>query len=190
MRARDLRPGRIRAEQGSALIVSLILMLVITIIGLTALQGTTMQTRMATAMRDRSLAFEAAEAALRDAQGWLAAQFAGGTKPDATDDGSTGVWIVKEPQTAAGQDDYMEWTTANWTTVGQAYPLQNGAVIAGLAGQPRVVIEEWQFMSDDIEGTAVAMQRGIQNYRITTNALGAAPETSVTLQALVRRRIN
>ena len=190
MRARDLRPGRIRAEQGSALIVSLILMLVITIIGLTALQGTTMQTRMATAMRDRSLAFEAAEAALRDAQGWLAAQFAGGTKPDATNDGSTGVWIVKEPQTAAGQDDYMDWTTANWTAVGQAYPLQNGAVIAGLAGQPRVVIEEWQFMPEGVEAPDVLLQVGFQTYRITTNALGAAPETSVTLQALVRRRIN
>lgn len=190
MRARDLRPGRIRAEQGSALIVSLILMLVITIIGLTALQGTTMQTRMATAMRDRSLAFEAAEAALRDAQGWLAAQTPGGTKPDATSVGSTGVWIAKAPQTAEGQEDFMDWTRDNWRRVGQAYPLQNGAEIAGLAEQPRVVIEEWQFMPDGVEDDDFLLQVGFQTYRITTNALGAAPETSVTLQALVRRRIN
>lgn len=184
MRARDLRPGRIRAEQGSALIVSLILMLVITIIGLTALQGTTMQTRMATAMRDRSLAFEAAEAALRDAEGWLDAQLTAGTKPDATNNGSTGVWIAKAPQTAAGQEDFMDWTIDNWTAVGQAYPLQNGAAIAGLAGQPRVVIEEWQFVSDNLSGPP-----GRQYYRITTNAPGATPETSVTLQALVQRRV-
>ena len=187
MRARDLRPGRIRAEQGSALIVSLILMLVITIIGLTALQGTTMQTRMATAMRDRSLAFEAAEAALRDAEGWLAAQFAGGAKPDATSDGSTGVWIAKAPQTTAGQEDFMDWTTANWTTVGQAYPLQNGAEIPGLdrGRQPRVVIEEWQDIKYGLEPSEPTWIA----YRITTNAPGAAPETSVTLQALVQRRV-
>lgn len=186
MRARHLCPGRIRAEQGSALIVSLILMLVITIIGLTALQGTTMQTRMATAMRDRSLAFEAAEAALRDAEGWLDAQLTAGTKPDASNNGSTGVWIAKAPQTAAGQDDYTEWTIRNWEDVGQAYPLRNGAEIPGLdrGRQPRVVIEEWQFEPDDLSGPA-----GRQYYRITTNAPGAAPETSVTLQALIERRV-
>jgi type IV pilus assembly protein PilX len=161
-------------------------MLVITIIGLTALQGTTMQTRMATAMRDRSLAFEAAEAALRDAEGWLDARLTAGTKPDATSDGSTGVWIAKAPQTAAGQEDFMDWTIDNWTRVGQAYPLQNGAEIRGLDRdrQPRVVIEEWQFVSDTLSGP-----RGRQYYRITTNAPGATPETSVTLQALVQRRV-
>lgn len=58
-------------ERGSALIVGLVFLLVMTIIGVTAMQGTSLQERMAGNLRDRTLAFQATEAALRAGETWL-----------------------------------------------------------------------------------------------------------------------
>jgi type IV pilus assembly protein PilX len=52
-------------QRGAALVVSLLLLLVMTLIGITAMQGTAFEERIAGNMRDRSLAFQASESALR-----------------------------------------------------------------------------------------------------------------------------
>jgi type IV pilus assembly protein PilX len=52
-------------QRGSALIIALVFLLVMTLIGTTAMQGTSQQENMAGNVRDRNLAFQAAEAALR-----------------------------------------------------------------------------------------------------------------------------
>lgn len=59
---------RSRGQRGAILIVSLLLLLVMTIIGVFAMRGTTLEERMAGNLRDRDLAFQAAEAALREAE--------------------------------------------------------------------------------------------------------------------------
>lgn len=58
---------RLNLQQGSALIIALVFLLIMTLIGTTAMQGTSQQEKMAGNMRDRNLAFQAAEAALREA---------------------------------------------------------------------------------------------------------------------------
>lgn len=55
----------IRRQKGVVLVVALMFMLVMSIVGVTAMQSTIMQERMAGNARDRNLAFQAAEAALR-----------------------------------------------------------------------------------------------------------------------------
>ena len=55
-------------QKGMALVISLIFLLLLTIIGVTAMQTTTLQERMAGNMRDRNVAFQFAEEALRDAE--------------------------------------------------------------------------------------------------------------------------
>lgn len=57
-----------RPQQGAALIVVLILLLVMTLLGLTILRSTLMEERMSANLRDRSLSFQAAEAALREGE--------------------------------------------------------------------------------------------------------------------------
>jgi len=64
------------SSQGSALIVSLVILLIMTILGLTAMQTTTLQERMAGNMKDRNMAFQAAEAALRAGENWVEANAA------------------------------------------------------------------------------------------------------------------
>ena len=59
---------RLRRQRGVALVVSLILLLVATIVGLAASRGTLLQERMSANSYDRSLAFQRAESALRAAE--------------------------------------------------------------------------------------------------------------------------
>ncbi|SJZ85477.1 pilus assembly PilX family protein [Novilysobacter spongiicola] len=66
--------GRLPAPQrGAALIVVLVLLLMMTLLGLASLRGTLMEERMSANMYDRSLSFQAAEAALRHAENRLRA---------------------------------------------------------------------------------------------------------------------
>jgi len=61
-------PRSSRAQRGSVLIVGLILLLVMTMLGLSNISGTTLQEKMAGNTRDRAISFSATETALRDAE--------------------------------------------------------------------------------------------------------------------------
>jgi type IV pilus assembly protein PilX len=68
-----------RRQQGVALAVALILLLVVTVIGLASMRGTSLQERMSANMYDRSLAFQRAEAALRAAEAAITANWQAAT---------------------------------------------------------------------------------------------------------------
>ena len=58
-------------QQGVSLLVVLILMVVMSVLGIAVLRSSAMQERMSANMYDRSLATQAAEAALVEARAWL-----------------------------------------------------------------------------------------------------------------------
>jgi type IV pilus assembly protein PilX len=60
-----------RREGGAILVSALLMLLVLTVIGVSVMQITRMQERMAGNTRDLNLAFQGAEAALRDAEQFL-----------------------------------------------------------------------------------------------------------------------
>ncbi|RRQ23541.1 pilus assembly protein [Guyparkeria sp. SCN-R1] len=60
--------SRKSAQSGIALVIALILLLVISLVGLASIRGTTLQEKMSSNLHDRDLAFQAAEAALRAAE--------------------------------------------------------------------------------------------------------------------------
>ena len=65
-------PPTFRARQkGVALFISLVFLLLMTLVGVTAIQTTTLQERMAGNTADRNLAFQASESALRVGERWL-----------------------------------------------------------------------------------------------------------------------
>lgn len=63
--------SRRRGERGSALAIALVFLLVLTLLGLSAMRGSNLQERMAGNLRDRNMAFQSAEAALRAGEAWL-----------------------------------------------------------------------------------------------------------------------
>jgi Tfp pilus assembly protein PilX len=60
---------RVHAECGFALVTGLLLLIVMSLIGVTMMSVTRLETRMAGGARETNIAFQAAEAGLRDAEG-------------------------------------------------------------------------------------------------------------------------
>jgi type IV pilus assembly protein PilX len=68
-----IRTSRRKSQQGAALVVVLILLLIMTWMGVSSMRGTTLGERMSGAVYDRSIAFQASESALREAEAMLQA---------------------------------------------------------------------------------------------------------------------
>jgi len=105
-----------RRQGGMALIVSLIILLSMTLLGLASIQNTTLEEKMAGSVRAENMAFQAAEAALRQGEAWLnglsgppAAQGGGGYPNIAAGE----IWLYMGPNEVNGLD-------AN-TTLGNLY---------------------------------------------------------------------
>jgi type IV pilus assembly protein PilX len=62
------RTPALHRQQGASLVIALMFLIVLTILGLVSVRSSTLHERMAGNDRDRAIAFEAAEAALRDAE--------------------------------------------------------------------------------------------------------------------------
>ena len=72
MNARPIMPTYTQRQSGVALIVGLIVLLLLTLITVTAIRMTTLEERMASNLRNQSIAFQAAETALREAEAFIA----------------------------------------------------------------------------------------------------------------------
>lgn len=104
---------RSNGQRGAATLVTvMILLLVVAVIGLASLRGTLLEQRMSTNVRDRGLAFQAAEAALREGESLAA------TKPLLPASGcAKGVCAKPDPKNAPVWDDDNVWKDAPATVV-------------------------------------------------------------------------
>ncbi|GAB3390648.1 pilus assembly PilX family protein [Lysobacter fragariae] len=95
------------AQRGAALITTLILLTVVTIIALASLRGTLLEERMSSNALDRSLAFQAAEAALREGE------VVASGKPALPVSGCTnGLCAMPDPTKPPVWNDENVWKTA------------------------------------------------------------------------------
>ena len=63
-----MKPVHRNAQRGAVLVIALLFLTILTILGVTAMTTTTYEERLAGNARDSGTAFQAAEAALRDAK--------------------------------------------------------------------------------------------------------------------------
>lgn len=165
-------------QGGMVLVVSLIILVIVTLIAITSLRVTILEERMAGNTRDRQLAFEAAEYALREAQNVLSAP----VLPQFTSSGgSTGGYYIGLNTNPSGNGDISYWsTTHNWTANSVA-----AANVAGiLAGQvqPRYVIEEFPAISCDGYSKKWPPPPPRNVYRVTARGTGRTADAVVILQ--------
>ncbi len=127
-----------KKQQGAVLIVGLIMLLVMTLIGLSAMRSTILEEKMAGNYRDSNIAFQVAEAALRDGEN------------DILCDGCTrGSPISGLTNFNASCTDGLcdGWTPTVWTDTGKmgnaiGYGTYTGATaIAGVAAAPKYLVE-------------------------------------------------
>lgn len=164
-----LKSGRLVAQRGAALIVSLVILLLMTIIGITSMSTNSMEEKMAGNMRDRNLAFQAAEAALRDGEALLAPP---AVVPTPCND---------PPCLMVASGDFLTLGAAWWMASAREFGVAGVADIAGASQDPRYVIEVADQDSDDL-GLG-GLKTGRDYYRVTARGLGGAATTQVILQS-------
>jgi type IV pilus assembly protein PilX len=117
----------LKHQDGAALVVALIFLLLMTLLGTSSMRGATMQERMSGNMRDYNLGFQSAEAALRDGEDFLRNT---NVLPDFDDTG--GFYIVNSPNRPIWHGDAV--TDGNGYV---SYPTD----IEGTSERPKYYIE-------------------------------------------------
>lgn len=163
-----------RKQSGSALIISLVILIVMTLIGITAMGGSSMQERMAGNSRDTTLAFQAAEAALRDGEMYYENTVV--SIGAAFDGSNTGLY----PQ--GSMPDILD--AATWVN-SRTY----SGTVGGVTAQPRYIIEllgEIDEGVDDLNIQGYGESSGVGSMtavRVTARAQGGTANTQVILQS-------
>lgn len=173
------RPASPSRQKGAILVVSLLLLLVMTLLGITAMQMTRMEERMAGNLRDSGLAFQGAEAGLRDAEEWIRTQPA---RPEPCA-GAPCAEVWERDDLA---EDLRSSTLTWWNTNGREFGADGAANenLDDLAREPMFVVNELQFVPDDLDIDPT----GRDFYRVTTNSAGATGTAQAVLESTYARR--
>ncbi|MFD2192193.1 pilus assembly PilX family protein [Pistricoccus aurantiacus] len=151
------------SQAGAALVVGLIFLMLMTMLGLSAMQSTVLQERMAGNLRDHEMAFQAAEAALRKGEGELIASPAISSSQRLTEA------LGKPLDQWAGSDD-----------VGSTTHVMPGA--AGVAANPLFYVGPPIQVRIGVETPPVYQQV----YTVTARGVGGRPTSVVILQSLIK----
>jgi len=172
----DLPRQPVSAEAGVALPVVLIFLVMMLILGVTAIRNVTLGEKMAGNLHNQQLAFQAAEAGLRYCENALQGVVpAGGTAPTKQAPATPNLWDV----------------AANWadgSTVSVAVPRPSnadGEAVDGLAAEPRCMVED---VADSLEldPTETKKDESLQAYRVTARGVGGTENAVVLLQSYLR----
>lgn len=201
-----------REQRGAALIVGLIMLLLLTLIGVAGMRDTLLQEKMVASMRDRDMALQAAESALRAAEVALSQ-----SSEPALSGNTNGLYDLS----ASCTSPYTQGTTArviSGTPVSEQTFWQKGwawgtaanAVVYTKTLQgvpfPKYVIEKLPQCLTDLSkyptsssGTTVqavdedspcegsSCSQVKPDYRVTARGEGMSPDTVVILQSTFRR---
>ena len=163
-----------QAQQGAALAVSLIMLLILTLLGVTAMQTTIFEERMAGNARDANTAFQAAEAGLRAGETYLNL-----TASIGPFDGSSGLY----DQDTAPAPSNLE-SDSSWPATAVIY----SGSLSEVAAAPEYIIEHMRPVLDPDKSLAAdepLADSGI--YRITARATGNTDTAVAVLQSTFKR---
>jgi type IV pilus assembly protein PilX len=169
-----------QTQRGAALATSLILLLVLTIIGVSAMQMTRMQERMAGNSRDVNLALQGAEAALRDGEKWL------GSLNDTPGTCAAPPCEVYQFNVLPSiEDSDQKW----WADNGREYGAAGKDELTRDAGgeleeEPAYVVEVIGFDADGVLYGAP----GREFYQVTARSTGGSGKANVIVQSTYARR--
>lgn len=171
-------------QQGVALVVALIFLLMMTLIGVTAMQTTGQQERMAGNARQRNLAFQGAEACLRWGEtGWGSGKGLEAATLPSFDNSTPG---LRQPVPASDigtlEIGAFWMDTYNWASASQQCPTR-----AELSEQARYVIEELPRASSHGSSVKFGPLPDAGFYRVTARSLGGTTDAVVILQSIFRR---
>lgn len=172
-------------QSGVALFISLVLLLVLTIIGISSVQTTSLEVRMTRNQHDAALAFQSAESALRDAEVLVEALT---STAEFTDTGNNGLYNVA----SLGADEHWQAATV-WTGTNS---IEAPTIMANVAAQPRFIVEHVAavLLEDNAyqltDPYAAAAAGRVEMFRITARGVGGSTNAQVLLQSSYGRILN
>ncbi|HEU5338836.1 MAG TPA: PilX N-terminal domain-containing pilus assembly protein [Sulfuricaulis sp.] len=179
------------SQQGVALVMSLVFLLLLTMLGVTALSTTSLEEKMAANSKERNTSFQAAESALVVAEAWINAQI---NKPIFPDN-AKGLYL---PNTCTSPTTKPVWDcpTLNWssTTNLVVYPSTPTATVSGgltkVGTQPKYIIEDLGETPE--KGGSVVMGstykgKGNTVLRVTSRGTGSADAAQAMVQSVYSR---
>lgn len=175
----------LKPQNGAVLITSLVLLVVLTLLGLSSIQNTTLEERMSGNYRSSVAAFQAAESGLRAGEATMDA-FNLRPTPDST--GSNGVWVLDAPP---GGVAWWKTATSNWwaTTANINTYANNLEFVAGSSLQaPRYLVEEEGLVKDSLNVGQSQDESGRYFYQITSRGTGVNQNTVSLLRITYARR--
>lgn len=195
------RAARRASQRGVILVMSLLFLVIVTLLGISAMSTTTFEEKMSGSVRDWNVALAAAEAAVRDAEYDITAKTLPGQTAVARSlygmtgfgdetGGENGTCSVSTGnlkqglcrRTAAGGTSALPTFTST-DTYSVAYGTFTGAStypLKGVAQQPRYIVTAWTEVTPFDTGPQYF-------YEITARGFGANANTQVTLREVFRR---
>lgn len=163
----------IQQQKGAVLVISLIILLILTLIGITSLRSTTLEQRIAGNIRDISIALQSSESGLRDAELFIE------SLPNTGDFGSaTGLYAL-----GTAPDPLLSSTwTANSSLSGSTL----GTSLSVPLAAPRYFIELRSSVSTggslNVTGYGAAEQNSVSLFRIVSRGQGPSGTSMVLLE--------
>jgi type IV pilus assembly protein PilX len=166
-----------KSQSGAVLLVSLIFLLLLTILGLSAIQSSTLQERMAGNGRDVNTAFQAAEAAMREAEEFLQKA----SLPSF--DGNDGLYkVCSDTDSTAAECSSPDWTAFNssgWVTL---------SGVTDVSRQPEFYVQEYISVYDPQgELTSDVPPKVVDIYKVISRGFGLSDKSMVALETTYRR---
>jgi type IV pilus assembly protein PilX len=163
-------------QHGATLAISLLLLFITTIIGVSAVQVTSMQEKMSANVQDKVTSFEAAESALKAGEDWVDT-LTSNPIPTTTCTSYPCVQTLKDNFSPSSQTS--SWWGANSAAYTGSLPDINSA--------PRYYIEFLRFVSDSpaIGSTQVT---GVYYFQVTARGVGNTTNAATILQTTFARR--
>lgn len=178
-------------QKGVALIMALIFLLLLTILGVSALGTTSLEEKMAANTKERNTAFQAAESALIVAEAWVIAQINKPVFPNNTN----GLYL---PNSCATDSTKHVWDCPDlsWSSTSDlvVYPSTPTETVSGgltkVGSQPKYIIEDLGEMPET--GGSVVMPtaykgKGNTVLRITARGTGSADAAQAMVQSVYSR---
>lgn len=188
--------SQIHNQRGSVMVISLLVLLILTILGLASVTNNLTQERMTHDMKDINIAFQSAESALRYGEVWTENQaLVPVPKPqsncDSSCDDNNDVWVNDD----VSQADLFTagWWATNARAFGKNY--ENGGAwptssqLDGLTPeqQPRYVNEFFRFEPDSLS-VGIAVPTGRYMYQLSARGQGKQATTETRVQSIYAKQ--
>jgi type IV pilus assembly protein PilX len=167
-------------QTGAVLVISLVILMAMTLIGVTAMQNTTQNERMANNARQRNLAFQAAEAGLRAGEAILTQAV---LPPfDNTTFGIRQRLNIDKDIRTFWKEEY-DWTQSQECIIP---PMEDYIHQFQLGQNPSYVVEDMGYIMDS-GGSVKFGKLTTKTYRITSRGTGGITDAIVILQTTFAR---